>query len=130
MPNPFAKAIKKHSGRDPKESDQVALGKPQKTVLQDDHASFLNEIIALIDSGKVDTKNPNSFINDDVYNGLPQELKAKADMGLPNIISLLERIMDLHAREESNESFEMKNLIDTLWQAKERIEKHADVFIF
>lgn len=130
MKNPFVKAIKKHSGKDPTESDQKDLGKPQGTALADEHANFLQTVLKLIDDGKIDLVNPQSVFNQDVYEGLSDELKAKTDQTLPNIISLLERIMDLHSRPEENESMEMKNLIETLWQAKQRIEEHADVFIF
>lgn len=130
MTNPFAKAIKKHSGKDPSEAEQQRLGKPRAASLSDEHTDFLKNLIDLIDAGKIDTKDSQSFINDEVYAGLADDVRAKTDQAIPNIITLLERIMDLHAREEDNASFEMKNLVETLWQAKERIEQHADVFIF
>ena len=130
MKNPFAKAIKKHSGKDPAESEQKELGKPVGAALADEHANFLQIVLKLIDDGKIDLVNPQSIFNQDVYDGLSDEWKARTDQALPNIISLLERVMDLHSRPEENESMEMKNLIETLWQAKQRIEEHADVFIF
>jgi hypothetical protein len=130
MANPFTKAIKKHSGKDPSEESQVALGTPQAGDMGDDHHGFLESVIGLIDAGKINTAEPHSFINDDVYDGLSDELRGKTDLAIPNICSLLDRIMDLHHREEDNNSFEMKNLIETLWQTKERIEEHSDVFIF
>ena len=129
MTNPFAKAIKKHSGKDPSEAEQRRLGKPRAASLSDDHADFLKNIIRLIDAGKINTADMQSFINDDVYAGLSDELRAQTDKTIPNIVSLLERIMDLHAREEDNESFEMKSLIETLWQINERMGEH-DVFVF
>ncbi len=130
MKNPFSKALKKHSGKDPSDADQKALGKPKAAALGDEHKDFLKEILGLIDAGTIDTKNTDTFVNEDVYKGLDLTMRAKVERAMPNIISLLERIMDLHARPEQDESFEMKNLIECLWQAKERIEKHADVFIF
>ena len=130
MSSHYAKAIKKHSGKDPSESRQKELGTPRAGDLSGDHSSFLKEILKLIDDGKIDLMHPHSFINDDVYKELNDEVKGMADRAIPNIISLLERVMDLHARDESNESIEMKNLIDALWQAKQRVEAHADVFIF
>ena len=130
MADDFAKVIKKHSGKDPSEKEQEELGKPQATALSDEYENFLQTVISLIDEGKVDTKNPSSFINDDIYEGLDDELRAKTDQAIPNLASLLDRIMDFHSREESDESIEMKGLIDMLWQAKQRIEEHADVFIF
>jgi hypothetical protein len=128
--NPFAKAIKKHSGNDPSDAAQIALGTPRADGLSDEHTGFLKNLFTLIDKGKIDTKNPMSFVHEDVYGALPDDLRAKTDQAIPNICTLLERIMDLHARPEKNDSFEMKNLIETLWQAKQRIEDRADVFIF
>jgi uncharacterized protein YktB (UPF0637 family) len=130
MTNPFAKLLKKHAAKEPSLEDQKRLGVPKETSLGGAHEDFLHTVLALIDQGKIDTKRPETFIKKAIYENLSQEWKAKVDMATPNIISLLERIMDLHARPENNASVEMKNLIETLWQAKERIESHADVFIF
>lgn len=130
MPTPFFKAIQKHSGKDLPAATQTQLGIPQGTSLADEHASFLKTVITLVDGGKIDTKFPQTFLHSDVYESLLPEWKAKTDRVIPNIATLLERIMDLHARPEKDESYEMKNLIELLWQAKERIEQHADVFIF
>ena len=130
MRNPFAKAIKKHSGKDPTAGKEAELGKPKAASLTDEHSSFLKTVINLIDGGKIDTKNPQSFIKQDVYDGLSNEWKAKTDQAVPNIITILEHIMDLHARDEENSTEEMNGLIEMLWQAKQRIEEHADVFIF
>lgn len=130
MPTPFAKAIAKHAGKELPVATQTKLGTPQGTNLQDEHVSFLKTVIGLIDTGKIDTKFPQTFLHVDVYEGLSPEWKAKTDRAIPNIATLLERIMDLHARPEKNESYEMKNLIEHLFQAKRRIEEHADVFTF
>ncbi len=131
MQNPFAKAIKAHSGKEPSRELQRELGKPHEdNVLTADHEAFIQTVLALLDQKKIDTTNPQSFIHDHVYRKLSLELKAKVDLAIPNIITLLERIIDLHVRPEKDDSYEMKNLIESLWLSKERIEKHADVFIF
>jgi hypothetical protein len=130
MADAFAKAIQEHSGNDPSEEEQQRLGKPRSDGMTDEHAGFLDLVLRLIDEGNVDTKNPESFVRKNIYSGLSEEMQGKVDFVIPNLISLLERIMDLHARPEKDDSFEMKNLIETLWQAKERIEKEVDVFIF
>lgn len=130
MTNPFAKAVKAHGGKDLPLKEQQELGKPRPTNFADEHAHFLTTIIGLIDAGTIDTKFPMTFVHKEVYKGLSDDWKAKTDLAIPNIASLLERIMDLHARPEKNESVEMKNLIETLWQAKQRIEEKADVFVF
>ena len=129
MLNPLAKFLKKGAA-EPSLKEQERLGVPQATPLTDAHTDFLKEVLRLLDQKKIDIKRPETFIHQSVYDGLSPEWKTKVDMVVPNIISLLERIMDLHARPENDASHEMKNLVDTLWQAKERIESHADVFVF
>lgn len=130
MTDAFTKAIRQNAGGGPGEEEQKALGRPTAVSFDDEHASFMKTVISLIDAGTIDTKSPMSFLNLAIYNHISPELHAKTDQALPNISSLLERIMDLHARPEKNESFEMQNLIESLWQVKERIEKEADVFVF
>lgn len=130
MPAPFFKAIQKYAGKDLPAAAQTKLGTPQGTSLHDEHASFLKTVIELIDARKIDTKFPETFLHAKVYESLSLKWKAKTDRAIPNVATLLERIMDLHARPEKDESYEMKNLIELLWQAKARIEQYADVFIF
>ena len=130
MTTPYSKALEKHSGKDLSASLQHALSKPRETSLEEEHGTFLKTVIGLIDSHTIDMKNSASLRKEAVYRTLSPEWQRKVDLAVPNIITLLERIMDLHARPEKNESIEMKNLIETLWQAKQRIEEHADVFVF
>jgi len=115
----------------PSEEAQEALTKTHEdNVLTDEHAAFIKTLLRLIDEKKIDTKNVQSFVKQPIYQPLPLALKAKVDLAVPNIITLLERIMDLHRRPENDDSYEMKNLIESLWLIKERIEKETDVFIF
>lgn len=131
MQNPFTRAIHALSGKEPSVASQKELGKPNEDgVLGDRHTAFIQAVLALLDSGTIDTKNPQSFIKRGIYEGLSLPMKAKVDLAVPNIVTLLERIIDLHVRPEKDDSYEMKSLIDSLWLAKERIEKDADVFIF
>ncbi len=131
MQNPFTRAIQALSGKEPSVASQKELGKPHEDgVLGDKHTAFIQTLLTLLDQGKIDTKNTQSLIHADVYRGLPLDLKARVDLAIPNIVTLLERIMDLHVRPENDDSYEMKSLIESLWLSKERIEKDADVFIF
>lgn len=131
MQNPFTRAIQALSGKEPSVASQRELGKPHEDrVLGDEHTAFIQAVLKLLDSGTIDTKNPQSFIKREVYEGLSLPMKAKVDLAVPNIVTLLERIVDLHVRPEKDDSYEMKSFIDSLWLAKERIEKDADVFIF
>ena len=130
MTTPYSKALEKHGSKALPEALQHALSKPREISLAEKHDIFLKTVIGLMDSHTIDMKNPASLRKEAVYRKLSPEWQRKVDIVVPNIITLLERIMDLHARPEKDESIEMKHLIETLWQAKERIEKQADVFVF
>ena len=130
MANPYAQSMKQHSGKDLPPGAEQELGKPRAASFQDEHARFLQTVIGLIDSGTIDIKNSRSVLKEKVYEKLSAEWKKRVDLTVPNLITLLERIMDLHVRPEKDESVEMKNLIETLWQAKQRIKEHIDVFLF
>ena len=131
MQNPFAKALQAFKGKEQSIAVQKELGKPHEdNVLTDEHTAFIQIVLKLLDQGKIDTKNPQSFIHENIYTKLSLYLKARVDLAIPNIVTLLERIVDLHVRPENDDSYEMKNLIESLWLVKERIEKEADVFIF
>ena len=130
MTTPYSKALQKHSGTELPAALQKSLSTPREISLEREHGTFLKTVIGLIDAHTIDMKNSASLRKEAVYRTLSPEWQRKVDLAVPNIITLLERIMDLHARPEKNESIEMKNLIETLWQAKQRIEKHADVFVF
>ena len=110
MTNPFARALRIFAGKGPSEEAQKELTKTHKdNVLTDEHAAFIQTVLRLLDEKKIDTKNVKSFVNESVYQSLSLMLKAKVDLAIPNIISLLERIMDLHMRPENYNSYEIKN---------------------
>jgi hypothetical protein len=130
MRQDFAQAMEKHRGQDLPQGTQEQLGKPREANLEEEHARFLTLVLQLIDAKKIDTVRPETFVKEEIYRTLSEDLQGKVDLAVPNIISLLERIMDLHARPEKDASLEMRSLIESLWLAKERIEQQADVFIF
>ena len=130
MTDPFADAVAKHAQTDLPLDEQAALGKPQHAQLSDEHDRFLSTILRLIDEGQINTLEPMSFIHKDVYDALEPGLRGQTDRAIPNIVSYLEKIIELHHRAEPNHSYEMKDYIESLWLAKQRIEEHADVFIF
>ena len=130
MSDDFTQAIRQHGDKELPVEDQAKLGKTQGTSLGDEHAGFLDLVMKLIDDGVIDLSDPTSFIKLDIYEECDDAMKGKIDQATPNIISFLDKIIRLHASDEPSESFEMKGLIEALWQAKERIEKDVDVFVF
>jgi len=126
----FHDTIAGHQGTVIPHTNQVKLGTPAPASLGDDHKTFINVIVQLLESGRIHPDRPSTFIKQDVYDAAPHDVQALTDRSLPNICSLLHYIYELHYRKEPDDSAEMKALIESLWQAKQRVEKHADVFFF
>jgi len=110
--------------------NQVALGKPRSAHLRDDEHVFIKVVISLLEQGKIDPDVPATFIKKEEYEKLSDEGRRVTDEALPNISSLLRRIVDLHYRKEPDDSFEMASFIASLWHAKSRVEEWGDVFVF
>ncbi len=126
----FHDTIASHQGTALPHGTQVKLGAPQPGSLADDHKNFIKIIVDLLESQKLNPADPSTFIKTDVYDRLTPEIRALTDRSLPNICSLLHYIYELHYRKEPDDSAEMKAFIESLWQAKRRVEQHADVFVF
>lgn len=128
MPD-FAQSIQDYqnlSEEDQKKAGQAIAGKMDPKVEE-----FLKGLLKLLDEKKIDTSNPESFINQDVYNEMPQEWKGKTDMALLNIASQIIRIEDFYrSKQTPNESPQLQQMIEELWQMKQRIEETYDVFKF
>jgi hypothetical protein len=126
----FHDILQDHRGTVISHKKQVQLGTPGSAKLSEEHNQFVKVVIGLLEAKKIDPSSPSTFIKEKVYASMTPKGKAVTDRALPNICSLLHRIIDLHYRKEPNDSPEMKAFIESLWQAKERVEKYGDVFIF
>lgn len=125
----FHAILKKHGKIS--EQAQVALGKAKDEKMTKKHSDFLRELLALIDGGKINPMDPESFINKKIYDTMPQEWKAKVDLGLFNMANEIQRISEFyHSKETPNASPELQNMIEHLWQMKQRIEEKYDAFKF
>lgn len=92
---------------------------------------FLKGLLKLLDEKQIDTSNPDSFIKRDVYDTMPQPFQAKTDMALVNIADQVRRIEEFYKSTQTpNESPQLQAMIEGLWQMKQRIEEHYDVFKF
>lgn len=113
------------------EKKQKKAGAPLKGAISDEHKNFLKTIKQLITSGDIDPYEPKTFLKEDVYNGLSEEWKEKSDLALSNIATLLKQVYELYVSTDTpDESPQYHTMIEQLWEMKQRIEEHYDVFKF
>ncbi len=110
------------------EAAQVKAGEPLAGKLDAEHARFLETLTELLDGGSIDTYQPQTFLKPDVYGALDEEWQDKVTLTLQNLAGLIRQIDDL--RKQPGEHAHMENLVEQLWQMKQRIEEHHDVFVF
>jgi len=111
---------------DQKKAGQAIAGK-----MDDEHNNFVTLILKMLDKKEIDPADPQSFIKQDIYESMPLEWKAKTDQALPNIVGMLRHIVDFRLSTQTpDESPQLTNMIEQLWQMKQRIEEHYDVFKF
>lgn len=125
----FEDAIAKHA--DFPETKQREIAKAVAGKMKKPHTDFLKDLLALIKDKKIDPMDPESFINKKVYDKMPQEWKGKTDLALVNIASQIQQIDEFYKDEATpTASPELENMIEHLWQMKQRIEETYDVFKF
>ena len=113
------------------EDAQKKAGKAIAGKMTDDHESFMKKVLKMLDKKEIDPSNPQSFLKTDAYNDLDDEWKTKVDLMLPNLAHQLRIIVEFRlSKETPDESPQLENMIEQLWQMKERIEKDYDVFKF
>lgn len=113
------------------EAAQKKAGAPMGGDMGKEHKEFAKKISELLESGAIDVTKPESFLNQNIYDGLEQEWKAKVDLSMMNIATLLGHIYDFYKSKQTPDACpQLANMIEQLWEMKERIESHADVFKF
>lgn len=128
MPD-FTTAIAVHT--DISDADQKKAGQAIAGKMSDKHEAFMREVLRLIDAKEIDVADPQSFLKKDVYDALSEEWRNKVDASLPNIADQLRHIVDFRVSKKTpDESPQLQTMISHLWQMKQRIEDHHDVFKF
>lgn len=90
---------------------------------------FLNSVLNLISTGKIDLYKPDTLINHSVYDQLPIDKKGKVDMETFNLLSKIRDIKGLNDAGFRG-TFQMQNLVNSVRDIKERLEvAGGDVFI-
>ncbi len=112
-------------------AEQKDAGAPIQGKMDDKYKDFLINIKKLVESGEIDINVPKSFLKMDVYESLPEQWQDKSDLALSNIGSLLKQIYEFYiSKETPDESPQYQTMIISLWQMKQSIEEHYDVFKF
>jgi hypothetical protein len=113
------------------EDQQKKAGQAIAGKMDIDVEEFLHKLLDLIENKTIDPTHPETFINTDVYDIMPQEWKGKTDLALLNIAAQITRIVDFYTSKETpNESPQLQTMIEGLWLMKQRIEEKYDVFKF
>ncbi len=113
------------------EAEQKKAGTPMGGDMGDDHKNFCTAITKLFESGEIDMTQPETFLNKDVYDSLSPEWKTKTDLNIPNIATLLSHIYDFYKSKQTPDACpQLATMIEQLWEMKQRVEIHADVFKF
>lgn len=125
----FVASMKQY--QDLPEDEQKKAGQAIAGKMDPKHEEFLQQLLKLLQEKQIDTAHPESFIKQDVYDAMPLEWKGKTDQALFNIADQVRRIEEFYiSKETPNESPQLQNMIDSLWQMKQRIEETYDVFKF
>lgn len=110
---------------------QKKAGTPLSGAMDDKIKQFLETLIQLIDSEEIDPYVPESFLNQEIYSGLSEEWKEKSDLALINIASQIQQIDQFYRSNQTPDSSpQLQSMVEALWEMKQRIEEHHDVFKF
>ncbi len=94
------------------------------------HKDYLATVIGMLDRQEIKLLDPESLLKPAVYQKLGELDRNRVDAALVNITDLLSRIehsyRDTHTPDASPE---LQNMIEHLWQMKNRVEdKYGDVY--
>jgi hypothetical protein len=113
------------------DAHQENLNKPlgMQGGMSAENKEFLEFIMELIKSGKINLYAPNTLLNDEVYNTLDEKKQGEVDMEAMNTLSALRDIKGLYLAGYTD-TYQMQNLVDKLRLTKEKFEEaYGDVFI-
>ena len=124
-------ALKKYNDHITDSDTQQRLNQPlqKDDGMHSKHDEFLKLLISKLESSELDPLNIQTIYNPDVYNNLNEEEKEKTNLVAVNIMSIIRQIESLWKIEQKS-SFQIQNLVDTVFQMKAKFEeKHGDVYI-
>lgn len=109
---------------------QKKLNQPLSAeALAKEHADFLELLIAKLEKKELDPLNAQTLYNRPVYEKLSESEKEKTDLTAINMMGVIRQIEQLWKLEHAK-SFQIQNLVETVWQMKSKFEEmHGDVYI-
>ncbi len=123
--------LEKYKDYNVDEQTQKQLNNPLKdaTGFNEGHEEFLKILIGKLENKEIDPHNPDTLYNHAVYDALPEDEQEKAGITAINLISAIRQIESLWKLDKSP-SFQIQNLVETLFQMKSGFEEaHGDVYI-
>ncbi|MDF2379798.1 MAG: hypothetical protein P1V18_06315 [Candidatus Gracilibacteria bacterium] len=105
---------------------QDMLNKPSNTSateLTAEDQAFLDNLMEKISSGEINPMQPSTIMNEEVYQSLSGENKAKSDLFVNSSLFVIRKINEFNQSDFSNESDMMINMIQELRLKKETLEK-------
>lgn len=129
MPNDFTRTMA--SAAPLSEDEQRQMTQASHSPMPGQHREFIQQILQRIAEERIDPLKPDTLLNAEIYGSLSQEWKAKVDGALLNIATQLQHIIEFYkSKHTPDESIELETMIEHLWEMKQRIEEHVDVFVF
>jgi len=127
MPD-FASAIGQH--QDLSEDEQKRIGRSGGDDMDAEHKNYLALIIGMLDRKDIVLLDPESILKPENYRLLGELDRNRVDAALVNITDQLSRIEhSFRDTRTPDASPELQNMIEHLWQMKNRIEsKYGDVY--
>jgi hypothetical protein len=121
---------------DPKTDNQAIAPEVQSMLNQplkanawtDEEQAFLNDLVQKWDSGVIKPYSPSSLLNTTAYDALPEDAKGKADQNALLMLGKVREIVEL-MKVYHEPTFQVKSLVETLLEMKNRFEEHSDLFI-
>lgn len=123
--------IKQYKDHQVDDKTQQQLNEPlkDKTGFNEGHEEFLKKLIEKLKKGELDTHQPATLYNRDIYDKLSEEEQEKTDITAINIMSMIRQIESLWKLDQSA-TFQIQNLVETVFQMKSKFEKeYGDVYI-
>ena len=109
---------------------QQMLNKPlENAALDKGHEEFLKLLVGKLEKGELNPYMPATLFNEPVFKKLSEEEQEKADMGAINLMGIIRQIQNLW-KLDHKQSFQLQNLVETVWQMKSKLEeKYGDVYV-
>ena len=127
----FLKTMEKGKKTGVSAADQKKMGEAAAATMDDKQNAFLQTILSMIDNGEIDVYQPQTFLKHEIYDKLDEQWRDKTDLALMNIANLLQSIYLFRVSKQTpDESPVLSQMIEELWQMKQRIEETHDVFKF